>query len=308
MDLGSALMAVAISLVFKLMVLGLGARLLLRMYRAQRPEQPSRMWIMLPDEPTPEVRILWWSLVLFYVSELTCGIEIYVLFQSNAYLEGVHGVCSALGMGLFALGAYLVFDKRMLRFTSRRCALRGVCRGCTVEDEEGCRFNHLLVLVATFVALAALFPLRVSTEQLNADPSVYILPFESLNAWWDATLVPWLQANIASYSPSGTAYFIPHSVLTLEFVALPLVAFAVSVAAIFRLRRRELKQGTKLLVFAAGVLCYCYFELLIYKTTADIIFGSLVHELAELWFLLAAAELLRVTFRPPAASADATSE
>ena len=44
------------------------------------------------------------------------------------------------------------------------------------------------------------------------------LPFDSLNAWFDATMVPWMIANIPGYDPSGKAFFIPEAELIIEAV------------------------------------------------------------------------------------------
>jgi hypothetical protein len=53
-----------------------------------------------------------------------------------------------------------------------------------------------------------------------------------------------------------------------------------------------------LLAFSAGLLCYSYFELVLYRGTGDVFIGSLGHELGELWFVLITAEFLRRTFPP----------
>jgi len=307
MDLGAALMALLISAGVKLGVLILGGRLVLRLYRARSPERPARLWILLPDRDAREIRVLWWSLVLFFASELTCGVEVYVLFQSNDYLSGFHGVVSATAMGLFALGLYLLFDGHIMRYGGKGCGMNAFCRGCTIRGDEGCKYTHLIVLAATFVALAAVYPMFVSTDRLVADTSRYILPFESLNAWYEQAIVPWLQQNVHNYDPTGHAYFIRESTMILEFRVLPAIAVVAAVAAIVLLRTRRERAGVEVLAFAAGFLCYPYFELVLYKTTDDVILGSLGHEVGEFWFLLAAAELLRVTFASQRREAGARS-
>lgn len=297
MDLGSALMAILISLGVKLGVLVIGARLLLRLYRA-RTHRPGKLWLLLPQRDEPEVKVLWWSLVLFYLSELTCGVEVYVLFQSNRWLSSFHAFASAGGMALFALGLYLMLDRRMVHYGQKRCAINAICKGCTIEKPEGCRFTTVATLLATFVALAAVYPWFVSTDRLVANTSAYALPFESWNTWYDQTVVPWLMANVSAYDPTGEAYYIPSMVLEVEFKVLPLIAFVAATASIFMLRTRREVLGIKVAALAFGFLSYTYFELIVYKTTDDVILGSLGHEVAEFWFLVAAAEFLHASFGP----------
>ena len=50
------------------------------------------------------------------------------------------------------------------------------------------------------------------------------------------------------------------------------------------------------MALAAGLLTYVYFEIVLYRATGDVLFGSLAHEVGELWFLVATAELLRRSF------------
>jgi hypothetical protein len=294
MDFGSALFALTAAFLVKGAVMVLGGWLLLRLYGAAWRRPPARAWLLLPAESLPEVRLLWWALALFAASELTCGVEIYVLFQSSAILSGAHAVTSAAGMALFALGLYLFADRRLLRFGGPPCLANRICRGCTIA--QGCRFRVVILLLATFLALAVAVPLFAPAERMNADTSRYVLPFPALNAWYDSSVVPWLEANVPGYRRSGVAYYLPRSVLFIEFRVLPALALAGAVASVgLALRRRE-AAALKVAAAAAGGLCYSYFELVIYRGTGDVLLGSLMHEVAEFWFLVFTAELLRRCF------------
>lgn len=297
MDFGSALMAVLVAVVVKGAVMGLSGWLIVRVYRAASSPPPRRLWLLLPEEDRPEVRILWWALVLFFVSELTCGIEIYVLFRSNALLAAIHAGASAAGMGLFSLGILRLLDRRLFKFAEPACLANRICRGCTLREPAGCRFRVALLLAATFASLAALAPMFASTERMYADPRRYALPFESWNRWYDGLAVPWLAAHLPNYRP-GAAYFLPEAMLVIEFRLLPLVSLALSLLAIARLRRGQVSEGARTLSVSAGVLCYSLFELVLYRGTGDVILGSLGHEAAEFWFLVFTAEFLRRCFAP----------
>lgn len=298
MDLGAAILALVTGLIVKVAVMILGGWLLVKLYRASHGAHPKRMWLLLPKEDLPEVRLLYWSLVLFFVAEATCGIEVYVLFRSSPWFSGVHAMCSAVGMGLFSLGVFLYLDKKLFRYGQKACLANRICKGCTYEAEVGCKYRAVLMLTATFVALAGLAPLFVPTEQMNADPRKWVLPFESWNAWYDGVWVPWLQDMVPGYDPTSIAYYLPESMMVIEFRVQPMICVALALVAIFLARSGRERLGSKVLVFAMGVLAYPYFELVLYRVTGDVYIGSLGHEIVEFWFLVAMAEFLRRTFPP----------
>jgi len=308
MDLGAALLALLTGVIVKLAVMSVTAWLLVRIYQSSyRPEQTKKLWLLLPKESLPEVRLLWWSLVLFAVSELTCGIEIYVLLRSNVVISSVHSITSASGMGLFALGFYLHFDKRSFGYGTAKCFLRKACRGCPVAQDppEQCKLRVLLLLVGTFVALCALVPLLVSTSRIYGDVSRYTLPFETLNRLWDQSFVPWVQSWMASYEPSGKAFYLPEAMLFVEFRVIPVATLLITLWAIQRARAGDVRTSAKGLVFSIGAQAYVYSELVLYRATNEAIIGSLAHEVMELWFLIFVAELLRRTFGNKASAAPA---
>lgn len=298
MDLGAGLLAIFTSFVVKGAVMVLAALLVTRVFRAVHRPSPRRLWLLVPEGERRDARVLAWSLALFAASELTCGVEVYVLTRSNAWVDGVHGVLSASGMALFALGLYRVIDRRVLRFGVPGCAAKRLCGACTVREEEGCRMRLTLLFAASFVGLAALFVLFAPTTRMEADLHRFALPFPALNAWYDRVVVPWLEAHVAGYEPTGKAYFFPESVFVLELRALPIVAAGLAAFATGALARHDLERGTGALALAVGTFAYVLFELVLYRGTGDLLLGSLGHEVFELWFLLFAAELVRRTWPP----------
>lgn len=296
MDLGAVIIALFVGLVVKVMVMVLGARIVLKLYQATYPNPPKKLWLLLPDEHLPEIRILWWSLVFFFVGEFTCGIEVYILLRSSAILAAIHSFVSSAGMGLFGLGMYLYLDKKMIRYGEPRCLANRMCLGCTFHEKEGCKFRVVALLVATFVAMVAVPPFFAPTERMAADTRKYILPFESLNNWYDQSVVPWLKAHVSSYQPTGEAYFLPASMFVIEFRVLPAIALAVSLVGIVLLRTRQELLGLRWVVFVVGMLCYTYLQIMLYPVMGDVLLGGLGHELVELWFLVISAEFLRRAF------------
>lgn len=51
--------------------------------------------------------------VTFGLSELTCGVEIYILQISHPGLRIFHGLASALGSGLILYGLFSLVDRRV---------------------------------------------------------------------------------------------------------------------------------------------------------------------------------------------------
>ena len=297
MDLGAALLGLLTGVLVKLTVMFLAGRLIARVYRATHARPRGKLWLLLPRESLPGIRVLWWALVLFGVSELTCGIEVYVLSGSSAVLAGIHAVTSGLGMGLFVLGGYLYFDRAVVRYGGPRCALNRICGGCTFTEPAGCRYRVALVLFGVLVALAAIPPFFAPTEKMVASTADYLLPFPTLNAWGDASVVPRLQA-IRPYDRTGAAFYLPHAELVIEYRVLPAVALLLAVAASALLQARREHLGLRALMLGSGVLAYVYFELVLYRVTGDVMIGSLGHEIVELWFLVVTAEVLARTFSP----------
>jgi len=306
MDLGAALLAILTGFLVKGTVMVIAGWLVVRVHGAAFAPAPRRLWLLVPPEQRPNTRVLFWALVCFSVSELSCGIEIYVVSRSSAILEGFHGIVSALGMALFALGLFRVLDQRFVRFTTRECAARRLCGTCTVRAPDGCKLRGSLLFAASAMVLASMLPLLAPTERMEADLHRFALPLPRLNAWYDHTAIPWLVAHVPGYDPSGKAYNIPSSVFVLEYRVIPLVAAALAIAAAYALATRRLLRGVELLMLSGGALGYSYFELTLYRGTGDLMIGSLGHEVFELWFLLFTVEILRRVL-PPARSEDASA-
>ena len=295
MNLGAALLGLFTIFVVKMAVMGWAARLLFRLYGTVVTRPPRRPWLLVPPSSLPHIRLLWWALVLFAVSELTCGVEIFILFRSSALLGMVHSVTSASAMGLFVLALWRWSDGELFGFMGRECIGRRICARCTVAEGE-CRYGPLLRLAVTFVGLAAIPPLLASTETVRAEPQRYLLPFPAVDAWYTHALLPWLQRNFPGDDPSGAAYALPSAVQVLDYRVIPAVVIVLSMVAVAYLRRGREDVGLAVAAFATGALSYSYFGLVLYRAMGDALLGSLGHEVGEFWFLVATAEFLARTF------------
>lgn len=305
MNLGAALLALTIALLLKLLVMVFGGRLLYRFFRSRFVSRPKRQWILLPERNSAEVRLLFWALIFFYLSEITCGIEIYVIFRSSPWLSGTHAFASAIGMALFVMGLWEHIDRELLRFGQPSCLLNRICKGCTIGGPPGCKFNTLALLVAAFVVLASLPPFLASTDQMVADPRRWLLPFPTLlNDWYDQSLQPWLRSRFPDMDLSGGAYYIYRVINVIEYRVLPAAALLLALAGLALQRLGRQRHGFILSAAASGVLGYVYLELVTTRLHGDALAGGVMHEVAEFWFLVVTAEYLMRAFGPRPASPE----
>ena len=300
MELGSTLVALFLFGVVKVAVMVLAGVLLVRLLRAgwTTPVRTDRFTVTQEDRPALTLMLA--SLIAFAVSELVCGLEVYVFMHATGWVATIHSLTSALGMALLALGALAWIDRKLLRFGQPGCLLNRVCQGCTIERPEGCRYRRLQLLIVALVLLTALPLLFAPTERMFSDAAPWALPFDSWNAWYDEVVVPLLIEWAPGYDPTGMAYSVPPTQLVIEFRLLPLIAMGLTLAALVATWRRREVRGQQLVVAALGVLAYSWFQAGLYVVAGDVLLGSLGHEVVELWFLVAFAEFLRRSFPPKA--------
>lgn len=299
MDLGSALLGIFAGLVVKGGVMVVGIWLVVKLGKALFPAHRAESWISIPEEDIPEAKVIFWGLVLFYVAETGCGLAILsVACPWAVVFDVIHSLLSGLGMSVFALGMYLYLDKKLLHYGDKRCLLNRICRGCTIDEDQGCKFHRFIALLILFVAMVALFTAWVPTDRVNLDPARMALPVDSWNEWYDRVMVPYFTVHIPGYEPGGKVFFLPTNILFLEFHVVPAMALLVLIAGVPYLVKRRDSVVLKLVIVAIGLLGYAYLEIVVYRGTNDALFGSVGHEMAELWFLITLAVFMRQTFPP----------
>ena len=224
MDLGAALMGLLIVMVVKVAVMVLTAVLLVRLLKVSRHDT-EKLWLLIPKQHRPRLRTLTWGLVLFAVSELACGVEIYVITHSNAVLACLHSIASSLAMGLTAIGLFQLFDWKYFHFAdgSAPCIALKTCRECTKRQSGVCQYRPLLSMIAALLMLMTWPVFFTSTERLHADPGRYVLPFESLNRWYDEMVAARREANPSGDPADMAAFYLPEEMLFLEFRVLPIL-------------------------------------------------------------------------------------
>ncbi len=300
MDLGAVILALIVSIGCKIPIMLITATLLYRMFRSTHSSPPKKLWVVIPPEHRQEFKWLFYSLIAFFVSETFCGVETWILMRSDASMRAIHAVASSTGMGLFAVGLYMLLDKKIIFYAEKRCALNKICKGCTLLEGKMCKFNSTVLIFGAFIFLATIPPMFVSTNLITADPSKFILPFPAINSWYELTLIPFLKSMDPNYKSIGVAFFLPKSTQILENKIIPMfVALVVAIGmAVFNSKKIDTKlRGFYAILFGGGMLCYSYFEIILNRLVGDLFLGAIGHEIGEFVFLFLLAEFLTTTFK-----------
>lgn len=299
MDFGAALMGLFIGFVIKVFVMVLAGVLMVRLYRISlKATTTEKMWLIIPDDQRHRFLMLTCGLILFFISELTCGIEVYILTRSSPIISSLHSITSAFAMAFTAVGMFQLFDWKYFHLVERNapCIATKSCGICTKRALGYCQYRSTLLTTATLVFFMAVPIFFASTTKLYANPKPYVLPFQSWNIWYDNTVIPWLNRTFSNVVTDGTAFYLPEAMLIIEFRILPIVGMLLSALSIFVVLAKKEDLGITLLLMALGILGYSYFEAVIYALTHDVIFGSLMHETGEFIFLVMAADILLKMF------------
>lgn len=302
MDLGAALIAFTVSVLFKIPIMIFSAYLLVKMFKSKYNRPLAKPWLLIPQDQRENYNFIYYSLIFFFLSELSCGVETYILMQSNVYGRIFHGITSAVGMGLFSVGSFMIFNDKILHYGKKKCVLNQICKGCTIEEPPGCKFHSSILFILVFILLATIPPFFAPVSIMYANPLKFILPFESINQWYDHTLIPFLKSQDPNYKTIGVAFFLPELAQIVENRIFPLISFFFATWGIIGFMRLPYDKKIfplKLSSFAFGFLSYTYFELILNRMTNDLFIGALGHELGEFFFLIFVAEFLSRTFPMP---------
>ncbi|OHB79749.1 MAG: hypothetical protein A2V98_22805 [Planctomycetes bacterium RBG_16_64_12] len=293
MDLGAVLMGLVTAGIVKLLVMTLTGVLLVRLFKVS-DDGIKKPWLLIPREHQSRFRVLRWGLIFFAVSELACGIEIYVLSHSNALLACLHSMTSSVGMGLTAIGLFQIFDWKYLHFvdTTSPCIAMKTCEKCTKRQQNVCQYRPLLLMMAALLMLLTVPVFFAPTERLHADPGFYVLPFDSLNHWYDDLMTTLRESNPSAGSAAMSTFYLPEEMLVLEFRLLPILGMLLAAASIACFLGKQEDLAVAFLLFAVGNHAYVYFEVMIYGLTQEPILGFLLHECGELFFLVMVSNLL----------------
>jgi hypothetical protein len=276
--------------------------LLLRVLSALRARASARWPGLGEPAERASAQLLLWGLLAFGLSELTCGVEIYLVKAPLAYLRVVHSAASAVGAGLLLYAVLRLIDRRVLHVLdeSGPCVAETHCKGCPRRSRGRCRFRPAIGWLLGFMAVMAVPLLFAPVAALTADPTAVPVPFEGLRTFFDESIVPAFQAMMPEWTPAELYFVIPEEMSFVEFRVLPLCGAALALTALgLLLFTRADRLAFLLTCLAAGALGFAYLEAVVYLIIPWVYVGSLGHEVAELFGLvLLTASLDQLVGRP----------
>lgn len=300
MQFGATILAYIVAGILKPIVMVFSFALVCRMYLEYRSNKETTRWLRIEDDQRRVFKIILFSLVLFVFSELFCAIETYVLMNSDCTFQLLHSITSATGIGVFAVAMYMLLNVQVIRFGTSRCVMRPVCHGCSYEGGAECQFAPIFILVSLFLVMVAVLPIFAPTTEMVANPVRFALQSEQANSWYEQTFLPWMMSVWPRYRPIGEAVYLPHWPQVLDYRVYPSISIALILSGLILFRRRELtskSEGIYLIMFAAGLLGYTYYQLILQRGTNDVLIAALGHEIGELFFLVILAKLLKLFFQ-----------
>lgn len=289
MDFGAFILAMILSFGIKIPVMVFTTILLVRMYKVRKNEASN-----------PDFNYLFFSLIFFAFSEIFCAFETYILKHAHFIGRILHAGTSSLSMAFFAVGVFLLLDRRLIHFSTVKCFGHDFCRSCTALSLATCKFSKLTVYSFFFLLFACFPPLFAPVDQMNADSRRYILPIESFNTWYDTVAVPFFRSMDSSYQPISAAMTLTTSPQVLVTKIMPLFAFLLIVIGIVMFLRKSLRaqmKGMMIIFFASGILAYTYNELILHRITGELLIGGMGHEIGEFLFLLCFGQILKIFYQ-----------
>ena len=100
-----------------------------------------------------------WSMMVFFVGEAFCFVNVMVFGEDSLLLEHLHSVGMVLSLGLAGYGLLEGLDARLIHYSGdSRCALFGLCGGGDQLVPAGCALRRLFLVWIPAMALLAALP------------------------------------------------------------------------------------------------------------------------------------------------------
>lgn len=230
-------------------------------------------------------KFMFWGLLSFFVSEVTCGIEVYILLGPNPYFRLAHSFSSAVGAGLLIYGLFVMLDRRALHYfdEGRACFLIPICKDCPKRNGKDCKFHPAYFWGMCIMVLAGVPLLFIPVRELVADPAVTALPFDSLNNFFDEKIVPFMQRWLPHWRKETMYFVLPKELTLAEFRIVPIASMLLGTGAVvLSFWKKYARISFLLACLSAGPLAYAYLEAVCYHIIPQVYLGSIAHEVAEL--------------------------
>jgi len=295
MYLGGFLVGIFSIGILKIGVMFLSVWLLWKIQQGRSGRPKANLRVLARAEHGVTGKFLFWGLFAFFISELTCGIEVYILLGPNAPLRLAHSFSSALGAALLLYGILMAFDHRVLYYfdESHPCVLFPVCKSCPRRTGQACKFHPTFFWSLCFLVLIAVPLFFIPVRELIADPTVIALPSKSLNGFFDQEVVPLLERYLPHWKQESMYFVIPKEMTLVEFRYIPIASIAFGVSAlVLSFSKKRANLSFMLACFSAGPLMYAYLEATLFNMIPQVYLGSLGHEIAEILGLVVLRSIL----------------
>jgi len=298
MELGSLLMALFTGLVAKVAVMIVTTWLFIYMWRMIKGKKSQA--ILLPVD-IKEIKLLSLGVLFFWFSEMACAVESYILLEASTVFSILHSFTTATGMGLFFLAIVIILDNKVIHMFNpkKTCVGIHICKTCTFIKDNHCHFESLyklFLLLFLFISIPVLFA-PVETKYVPVDR--YVLPFTELNDYYANTIIPWIKTIYTNYQPTDKSFKLHGLQLFVDYRIFPIMTIILSLLSALLLRMKRKKLSFGLFFFNMGLVAFIYFQYILHFD--DILFGSLMHEFLELWFLFITYVLLKRIYLDPKA-------
>lgn len=237
------------------------------------------MWTTRSNR-SQDFRLLWYSVGLFLLGEVFCGINIYINQRLVLSFEILHGVGMAAGFSLFFYALWWIIDSRVVHFTdeSRSCLLLRACEECD-RDEGGCQYERLFGWLLIALAVLAAAPYFSPIEEIR-----YPVAELNLREVFGTPILP----DVTLF-PGGTQFVQPYILDFLVKRIYPGIALLMFLLSYVSLRWGGAKKDhltVGLLAIGLGTLSFASLKLTIHSLFHELAFSSLWEELTELMFIV----------------------
>lgn len=118
------------------------------------------LWYLLRRSTAPDLLALRWSMLLFFIGEGFCFINVMAFAEHSMLLEHLHSVGMVLSLGFAWWAAIEAVDTRIIHYSDeQRCALVSLCHGCAKHANVACGLRRVFLLTIPLLAALALMPL-----------------------------------------------------------------------------------------------------------------------------------------------------
>jgi rhodanese-related sulfurtransferase len=116
--------------------------------------------VMLWGRRETDLSAIRWAMILFFVGEGCCFLNVMFCFEDSMLLEHLHSIGMVLSLGFVTYGLLEGLDARLIHYSSdSRCAMMGLCCACDKRSDVECGLRKLFLLLIPATALLALMPL-----------------------------------------------------------------------------------------------------------------------------------------------------